>query len=86
MTSKWRSSTLAGSVIALDDAVRNLVESGVALPLAVAAASRNPLAMLGITDRGRIAVGQRADLVGIDDALRVRQVMRGGIWFDAIGT
>ena len=79
-------STLAGSVIALDDAVRNLVESGVALPLAVAAASRNPLAMLGITDRGRIAVGQRADLVEIDDALRVRQVMRGGIWFDAIGT
>ena len=31
------------------------------LPAAVAAASRNPLALLGITDRGRIAVGQRAD-------------------------
>ena len=47
--------TLAGSVIALDTAVRNLVEAGVALPAAAAAASRNPLALLGITDRGRVA-------------------------------
>ena len=72
--------TLAGSVIALDDAIRNLVGSGVPLPAAVAAASRNPLAMLGIADRGRIAVGQRADLVELDDALRVRRVMRAGAW------
>jgi N-acetylglucosamine-6-phosphate deacetylase len=72
--------TLAGSVIALDTAVRNLVRSGVALPAAVAAASRNPAAMLGATDRGRIAVGQRADLVELDDDLRVRRVMRSGSW------
>lgn len=73
-------STLAGSVIALDTAVRNLVGSGIGLPAAVAAASRNPLAMLGVTDRGRIAVGQRADLVELDDALRVTRVMRAGRW------
>ena len=72
--------TMAGSVIALDDAVRNLVGSGVSLPVAVAAASRNPLAMLGITDRGRLAVGQRADLVELDDELHVRRVMRAGTW------
>ncbi len=72
--------TLAGSVIALDLAVRNLVASGVALPDAVAAASRNPLAMLGVTDRGRLAVGQRADLVELDDDLAVRRVMRAGAW------
>ena len=48
---------------------------------AVAAASRNPLALLGITDRGRIAVGQRADLVERDVDLRVRRAMRGGTWF-----
>ena len=48
------------------------------LPAAVAAAGRNPLALLGISDRGRIAVGQRADLVELDDELRVRRVMRGG--------
>ena len=74
--------TLAGSVIALDTAVRNLVRSGVALPAAVAAASRNPAAMLGLKDRGRIAVGQRADLVELDEQLHVSRVMRSGSWFD----
>jgi N-acetylglucosamine-6-phosphate deacetylase len=74
--------TLAGSVIALDMAVRNLVASGIALPAAVAAASRNPLAMLGVTNRGRIAAGQRADLVELDDELRIRRVLRAGEWFD----
>lgn len=72
--------TLAGSVITLDEAVRNLFESGMALPLAVAAASRNPLAMLGVADRGRLAAGQRADLVELDEAIEVRRVMRGGRW------
>jgi N-acetylglucosamine-6-phosphate deacetylase len=78
--------TLAGSVIALDTAVRNLVGSGVSLPAAVAAASRNPLAMLGVSDRGRIAVGQRADLVELDDGLRVRRVMRAGSWSPGAAT
>ncbi len=73
--------TLAGSVIALDSAVRNLVATGASMPAAVAAASRNPLTLLGVTDRGRIAVGQRADLVELDAALAVRRVMRGGTWF-----
>lgn len=73
--------TLAGSVIALDTAVRNLVGAGLSLPFAVAAASRNPLALLGVDDRGRLAVGQRADLVELDGALHVRRVMRAGSWF-----
>jgi N-acetylglucosamine-6-phosphate deacetylase len=77
------SDTLAGSTIALDTAVRNLARSGVSLPVAVAAASRNPLALLGVIDRGRIAVGQRADLVELDDGLRVRRVARAGDWYAA---
>jgi N-acetylglucosamine-6-phosphate deacetylase len=72
--------TLAGSVIALDTAVRNLVAAGVSLPATVAAASRNPLALIGVTDRGRIAVGQRADLVELGAGLDVRRVMIGGHW------
>jgi N-acetylglucosamine-6-phosphate deacetylase len=70
-------------VIALDDAVRNLVHADISIPTAFAAASRNPLAMLGVTDRGRIAVGQRADLVELDDDFRVRRVMRSGTWFES---
>jgi len=72
--------TLAGSVIALDEAVRNVVDAGIALPAAVAAASRTPLGLLGVTDRGRIAVGQVADLVELDAELRVGRVMRDGAW------
>jgi N-acetylglucosamine-6-phosphate deacetylase len=71
-------STLAGCVVALDTGVRNLVLSGIPLPEAVAAATRAPLALLGVDDRGRIAVGQRADLVELDDRIRVRHVIRNG--------
>lgn len=67
--------TLAGSVIALDVAVRNLVAAGVPLPAALAAASRNPLDLLGITDRGRLQVGQRADLVELSSDLHVQRVL-----------
>jgi N-acetylglucosamine-6-phosphate deacetylase len=77
--------TLAGSVIALDDAVRNLVAAGIPLPAAVAAASTNPLALLGVTACGRIAAGQRADLVELDGELRIRRVMRAGAWIAGPG-
>ncbi len=76
---------LAGSVIALDAAVRNLAQSGVPLAHAVAAASRNPLALLGVTDRGRLAAAQRADLVELGEDLQVRRVMRGGVWHAGAG-
>lgn len=72
--------TLAGSVIALDTAVRNLVAAGVPLPAAVAAASANPAALLGEADRGRIEVGRRAHLVELDDDLRVLRATRGAGW------
>ena len=75
--------TLAGSAIALDDAVRNLVAHGIPLPAAVGAATRNPLALVGVTDRGRLEVGQRADLVELDEDLRVLRVMRSGTWLAA---
>jgi N-acetylglucosamine-6-phosphate deacetylase len=74
---------LAGSVIALDRAVQNLVKFGLSLPYAVAAASANPAALLGLTDRGRIATGQLADLVELDETLTVRRVMRRGRWYPA---
>jgi N-acetylglucosamine-6-phosphate deacetylase len=72
--------TLAGSVIALDTAVRNLVREGRSLPEAVAAASANPAAMLGAADRGAIEVGRVAHLVELDDDLGVRRVTRGRGW------
>jgi N-acetylglucosamine-6-phosphate deacetylase len=72
--------TLAGSVLSLDKAVRNMLNAGIGFSAVVAAASRNPLQLLGIHDRGTIAVGQRADLVELDDNFQVRRVMRAGEW------
>src|SRR3712207_7848471 len=37
-------------------------------------------ALLGVDDRGRLAAGQRADLVELGDALDVRRVMLRGTW------
>lgn len=73
---------LAGSTIALDSAVRNLVAAGVPLPHAVAAASSNPAALLGADDRGRIAAGRLAHLAVLDDDLRVRRVLREDLWVE----
>ena len=77
--------TLAGSVIALDAVVRNLVLAGTPVAAAVAAASDNPATMLGAVDRGRIEPGRRAHLVALDDDLRVLRVTRGGPWLESPG-
>jgi N-acetylglucosamine-6-phosphate deacetylase len=72
---------LAGSVTALDLELRNVVRAGVPLPEAVQAAAANPAALLGLDDRGRLAVGLRADVVVLDaDSFEVRGVMRAGEW------
>jgi N-acetylglucosamine-6-phosphate deacetylase len=55
--------TLAGSVLTLDRAVRNMISLGLPPAEVVEAASRIPADALGRADLGRIAVGARADLV-----------------------
>jgi N-acetylglucosamine-6-phosphate deacetylase len=72
--------TLAGSVTALDLEVRNVVRAGGTLHDAVNAASANPAGLLGLSDRGRLDVGRRADIVELDADFRVRRVMRAGAW------
>ena len=72
---------LAGSVTAMDLELRNVVRSGIPLAEAVRAAATNPAELLGLTDRGRLEVGLRADLVELDaESFAVRRVMRGGEW------
>ena len=72
---------LAGSVTALDLELRNVVRAGIPLVDAVRAAAANPAALLGLTDRGRLAAGLRADLVQLDaGSFAVRRVMRAGEW------
>ena len=71
--------TLAGSTVAMDVCLRNLVAAGHDLDAAVAATSANPARLLGLDDRGEITVGKRGDMVALDDQLRVRGVWRSGV-------
>lgn len=66
--------SLAGSALTMDQALRNLVSLGLDLADASNRVSRYPADYLGLTDRGRIAVGAWADLVILDRDLRVRAV------------
>jgi N-acetylglucosamine-6-phosphate deacetylase len=53
-------------VLTLDRAVQNCVRIGVDIDRAVEMASTIPAELLGLDDRGTIAVGKRADLVALD--------------------
>lgn len=71
---------LAGSALDMATAVRNCV-ARIRIPLeeALAMASTNPAAALGIGDRrGRIAPGQAADFVVLDEQLTVRETYLNG--------
>ena len=72
--------TLAGSVVTMDQAVRNIVRLGLApLAQAVRMASSNPAAALGLGQRlGRVAPGFAADLVALDESLQVAMTFVGG--------
>lgn len=69
---------LAGSILTLDQAIRNLVSLGIRLRDAILMASEVPASVLRRRDLGRIAAGARADLVIFDRRLRVRSVYVGG--------
>ena len=69
---------LAGSVCPLSDVVPRLVDCGIDLPAAIQAVSEAPARLAGIADRVVLAPGRRANLVVLDDALRVTRVLRDG--------
>jgi N-acetylglucosamine-6-phosphate deacetylase len=68
---------LAGSVLTLDAAVRNVVALGVPLEEALAAASTVPAGLLGLP-AGGLEPGAPADVVVLDDQLEVERVLVGG--------
>ena len=71
---------LAGSLLDMGRAVRNCVtHAGIPLADALAMAAAYPADFLGLGEsRGRLAPGLRADLVWLDDDLRVRATWIGG--------
>jgi N-acetylglucosamine-6-phosphate deacetylase len=71
--------TIAGSGLRLDEAVRNTVDLGVALPVAVDAATRRPADLLRRADLGRIEPGAAADLTWLGPDLLTRSTWVAGV-------
>jgi N-acetylglucosamine-6-phosphate deacetylase len=69
---------LAGSVLTMLQAVRNLHALGVHLVDAVAAATSVPARAVGRRDVGTLRIGGAADIVVLDDRLDLRTVVVAG--------
>ena len=71
--------SIAGGTAHLIDCVKVAVEqAGIPLVDAVYMASAVGARILGVSDRGELAAGKRADIVAIDSELRPVMVWRGG--------
>jgi N-acetylglucosamine-6-phosphate deacetylase len=71
-TARLEDGTLAGAVVFLDQAIRNMVRwTGVTPAEAISMATEVPKRLLGLADRGRIIAGSIADLVLFDENLEV---------------
>jgi N-acetylglucosamine-6-phosphate deacetylase len=70
--------TLAGSVLTMDRALRNLVHLGVPLEQAARRCATLPAEYLGIEDRGRLVPGAVADIVVVDPEGRLEAVFIEG--------
>ncbi len=77
--------TLAGSTLALDTALRNVMRyAGIPVAEAVSLVTRNPAAALREDDLGELRPGAYADVVLLDAELNVRTTIRSGkIVFDS---
>ncbi len=71
---------LAGSVLTMDRAVRNLARFAEwDLPAAIATASRNPARVLGSNNKGLLAPGADADFIVLDPQGNVLRTFIGGV-------
>jgi N-acetylglucosamine-6-phosphate deacetylase len=68
----------AGSVATTDRLVRNAIKAGATLEDAVKMMSTTPAKLIGMTDRGEITVGKRADFTIFDGEINVHSVVSGG--------
>ncbi len=65
---------------ALPQTLRQLLAQGVSLPQALAPFTRNPAELLRLRHKGRLAVGQDADLLVLDEQAAISAVMALGEW------
>lgn len=71
--------TLAGSVLTMDQAVRNLVGLGIPIEEALSAAAEVPAGVTGHPELGVLAEGTPADVAVFDDRLEVQRTFVAGV-------
>ena len=70
---------ISGSKLTLNVACRNYMKhTGASIVDAFKVASYNPAKVVGLTDRGEICVGKRADLIFTDIKMNIKKVILGG--------
>jgi len=78
-SARLKDGKLAGSVLALDRALGNLIAAtGCATEDAIATVTTTPARLLRLDDRGKLERGARADVVLLDSTLRVAATIVGG--------
>jgi N-acetylglucosamine-6-phosphate deacetylase len=77
---RLRDGTLAGSILTLDKAIKNMVDiTGISLIEAIKMATLNPAKCLGIENKkGSLEPGKDADIVILDEKLEVRATLVKG--------
>ncbi|MBQ7095867.1 MAG: N-acetylglucosamine-6-phosphate deacetylase [Clostridia bacterium] len=71
--------TLAGSVLRLNEGVRNMARFGeVSLPEALMMATENPARLLGLSEMGCLKEGNLADFILLDEECRIYATFIGG--------
>lgn len=70
--------TLAGSVLTMEQAVRNLLDLGFGVPQGVAPGTTAPAELIGRPDLGTLRPGTPADICVFDDAFRVERTLVAG--------
>jgi N-acetylglucosamine-6-phosphate deacetylase len=78
-TAKLENGSLAGSLLTMDQAVRNAVSAGVKLETALNLASSHPAQYLGLNNKGRLEPGCDADVVVLNQHLEVSAVFVAGV-------
>lgn len=78
-TARLADGTLAGSIITLDQALRNLIDfTGCSLHDALPTVTSTPADLLGMPQKGRVAPGCDADLVLLNEELKVEATFIAG--------
>jgi N-acetylglucosamine-6-phosphate deacetylase len=72
------SGNLAGSILTLDQALRNAMNLGLSIDRVSRLLSETPARYMGLADRGTLEIGKRADLVVLNKDLRVQEVYVAG--------